>query len=201
MNRDIAEKLLTLTALLQDEYTAVEWDEAAELLTDFPNGNYILSRLRNQVPLTFLFGVPRYRAELLEPLIPLDKRKRLIMEILPYSLLLDERYTILERACLIQEAGYDAVQFCNAILEAGDRYYGSRRFGEAASEALLAIAEHQNLLRGASKPEVPANELLRAAQAGAFRNDSLLHPSEEPPAPPPRMGLMARFRQKIYRRT
>ncbi len=199
MNEDIADKLLRLVALLQDENSPIEWDEAAELLTDFPGGDYIINRLRmqNVSPLIFLLGASR-SADRVDPFLPPDKRARLLREILPYALLLDSRYTSLERACLIQDAGYDAVKFCEAIIGFGDRYYGDRRFGDAASEALIVIAEHQNLLRGSERPDIAANELLRAAPTGATRSDSLLQPSEAPPLSQRRAGLLARLRQRKF---
>ena len=200
MNEDIAAQLLQLVALLQEEYSPVEWEQAAELLIDFPDGDYLLSRLRYQniPPLSFFFGSFGSRPESIDPCLPPDKRKALLRAILPYALLLDLRYTALERACLIQDAGYDAVKFCEAIIGIGNRYYGDRRFGDAASEALLVIAEHQNLLRGSQKPDIPASELLRAAQTGAVRDDSLLHPAESPPVMEQRPGLLARFKRRKF---
>lgn len=202
MNQDLAAKLLQLVVLLEDETTPVEWDEAAELLTDFPDGDYLLTRLRMQSvsPLSFLFGLPGSRPEMIDPCLSLRKRGALLLEILPYAILLDERYTSLERACLIQQAGYDAVNFCENILSVGNGYYGNkfRRFGDAASEALLTIAEHQNLLRGSEKPNVPEKELLRAAQTGAFRDDSLLHPAEAPPQSKHKTGLFSRLKQRRF---
>ena len=200
MNEDIAAQLRQLVTLLQDEHSPVEWEQAGELLIDFPDGDYLLSWLRYQsVPaLSFLFGLHGSRPERMDSCLPPDKRNLLLREILPYALLLDARYTSLERACLIQEAGYDAVKFCEEIIGIGARYYGDHRFGEAASEALLVIAEHQNLLRGSEKPAIPANELLRPAQTGATRDDSLLHPSEAPQAMEPKPGLFSRFKGRKF---
>ena len=197
MNQDLADKLLRLVAMLQDETAPVEWDEAAELLTDFPDGDYFLTRLRTQSisPLSFLLGISRSLPEMIDPCLSQDNRKMLLRTVLPYAFLLDARYTSLERACLIQEAGYNAVEFCEEIVTGYDR---SGRFQDAASEALLAIAEHQNLLRGSEKSDIPANELLRAAQTGAARADSLLHPSEAPPVPEQKTGLLTRIKQRRF---
>ena len=202
MNKDLAANLLELVARLQDESLPIEWDEAAELLTDVPGGEHLLLELRRRnIPLlAAFFGIGGFRQEFVDECISAEKRGELLREILPYSLLFDERYTILERACLIQQAHYDAVKFCEGVMAAGDRYYGDRRFGDAASEALLAIAAHQNLLRGAEKPELPEKELLRAAPTGVSIDDSLLTPVNAPLSPPQKReaGLFARMKRRNF---
>ena len=196
MNEDIAENLLALIDRLQEEQTPILWEEAAELLIDFPGVGQMLSRLRYQSvpPLVFLFGSYGSRPEVIDPCLTAGNKQRLIRALLPYSFLLDTRYTILERACLIQDAGYDAVKFCEEIVMG---YDGTGRFQDAAGETLLVVEEHQNLLRGSEKPDIPASELLRAAQAGVTRDDSLLHPSEAPPAIEAKPGLFARITSKL----
>lgn len=197
MNEDIAENLLVLIDRLQEEHTPLLWEEAAKLLIDFPGAGQMLSRLRYQSvpPLMFLFGSYGSRPEVIDPCLTLGNRQRLIRALLPYSLLLDTRYTILERACLIQDAGYDAVKFCEEIVMGYDK---SGRFQDAAGETLLVVEAHQNLLRGSEKPDVSASELLRAAQTGATRDDSLLHPSQAPPVTEPKPGLFSRFKRRIF---
>ena len=167
-------RIVQLAAWLSEDRILL-WDEVEDCVTDFPAWQRLVARMRQMGSETgwSVFG-RRPVAEGNPFEVSAAMHSRLYDIFTPYGLLLDRRHTLIERACRLEAAHYDAVEFCVKCCESG-------WLAEEAAQMLEAIAEQQSLLRGTSRPDTAPTELLRPAAPSRMAHDSLLLPVEHPP--------------------
>ena len=167
-------RIVQLAAWLSEDRVLL-WDEVEECVADFPAWQRLIARMRQMGSETGWSVFGRRPAAEGNPFeVSSAMHSRLYDIFTPYGLLLDQRHTLIERACRLEAAHYDAVEFCIKCCESG-------WLAEEALRMLEAIAEQQNLLRGASRPETAPEQLLRPAAPSPMAQDSLLLPVEHLP--------------------
>jgi hypothetical protein len=167
--------MVQLIELLESE-ERVEWDTVEELVADVPGWLNVVRLLRN--PARNVAGGYAGRDTSPESGLAVSRpmRARLYELFLPYSILLDMRFTPIERALRIKrETGKDPVKFGEECLQ-----FQIPDVVEAARAVRAAAESEETLLRGTTAPQSAPEELLRLAGPGEVSSSALLHPTGAP---------------------
>jgi hypothetical protein len=190
MQPDSAKNIVELVERLRSG-TPIEWGEVEALVAHVPAWLTLVQLIHDRVATRQLLGyqLPDYPTLFI---VPQALRERLLELFQPYAILLDQRYTPVERAARLEsEAGVDVTSFCEKCL-----YDHDPMIVEAAQAVEEADQIRWTLVRGASVPEDSPDELLRSAPPdSAPREDALLHPTEAPEAQetPPKQNWLLRL--------
>ena len=143
-----------------------------------------LGRVRSEIERRVTWGDGRYGKYIL----PTPDVKRAIDFVYEEAKLLGNNYIGTEHLLLglIREKKGLAGQI---LAELGMELEQTRR-------VTITVQGYQSLLRGSEKPDIPENELLRAAPTGTTRDNSLLTPSDADSLPERRTGWLARLLPK-----
>lgn len=189
MDIDKGAKIVRLVDLLSSE-KLVAWQEVEELVNDFPGWRHMVERLHYPTPRITSIGDPAQYT-----FLPRGMPQRLLAIFQPYALLLDARLEPAERAVrLHRDLGIDVTRFCKESL-----HDGSPEVSVAARSVLEACNNDRTLLRSASVPGDPPQQLLRTTSGDNSPSDALLHPSS-PPSPHNRTEKIGWFRRLFGRR-
>lgn len=120
-------------------------------------------------------------------LVPARTRQALLNTLLPYALLLDSRHPPAERAIMLKQAGIEVENFCKECFHNEDQ--------EIKTAAYVVLTEYEmrlDLLRGSSRPEDLAAELLRPPTAPTSA-ENLLRAADSARADTPQPGWLQRL--------